>query len=360
MEENIINKKDKTKFLFKISFCFVLLLIIFLLPNLSFAAEEDKFCYLSDVAYDAEQSSVGWGSITLDKNLDSSKNKGLITLIVDDDNTQKSFFKGISAHATSTLVYDISDLGYDYFSTYYGVDASRGNNGNGVKFSIYTSTDGENWDLHTLVSPPIKKGNTKAEFITIDIRGKKYLKLYAHNNGNNDSDHAVYANAKLYKEGYVESENATSNLIKTVAQYDEIIKNYAGQEITGDYEKTLLQREFVNDVGYDTLQFLIGYKQIYKEIIEWLLNDTENLRQYTIGNPPDGGNYYDSLTILARLYEEYSDDFENTELLGNPTYPEMTYGDLYKKNGNVNCFNTYTKSWIMDELFSCRKSIRAT
>ena len=53
MEENINNKKYKTKYLLKLSFCFVLLLIVFLLPNLSFAVEGEaeetqEFIYLSD------------------------------------------------------------------------------------------------------------------------------------------------------------------------------------------------------------------------------------------------------------------------------------------------------------------------
>lgn len=328
-------KKKESGFLLKICICFALLIIASLLPkysNESFATVQDsneEFCYLSDIEYIKEQSSVGWGSITLDRNLETKYNKGLIALIINGE--QKTFMKGVSAHAISTLVYDVSELGYDYFSTYYGVDASRGTNGNGVKFAIYTSTDGENWDLHTLVSPPVKKGDSEAEFITVDIRGKKYIKLYAHNNGNATADHAVYADAKLYKEGYEEDTTPVS-FIKTVAEYDEIIKRYNGQEITGEYEKTLLQREFVKNVGYDVLQFLAKYKVSYRETLEWLMNDSENLRLYVLGGTPEGGSYYNSLIQLFRLYNEYSDDFTKDKLLNNEWCPEgMTNGDLYKK-----------------------------
>ena len=62
--------------------------------------------YLSDIKYDEKESKVEWGSITLDSNLETQYNSGLITLLLDGKKTH--FLKGISAHATSTLIYDIS------------------------------------------------------------------------------------------------------------------------------------------------------------------------------------------------------------------------------------------------------------
>ena len=300
-------------------------------------ATEKQYQYLSDIKYVSNQSSVGWGSITLDKNLDTKYNNGLITLIV--DGQQKKFLKGIAAHATSTVVYNITDYDYDFFTAYIGVDASRGAGGNGVKFSIYTSVDGENWDLKTPVSPKVMKGNSNAQFVKIDIKDANYLKLYAHNNGNVDSDHAVYANAKLIKEDYVENELEPADFIKTLEEYDEIIKNKAGQEITGDYELTLLQREFVKNVGYDMLMLFSNHSEEYRETISWLMNDVENMRYYILGGVPTG-TYMNSLKELVRLYEEYKDDFDITEPISEegirrlhnrrPNAP-ITKGDLYKR-----------------------------
>lgn len=285
----------ETKCLLKLIFSFALLFAMFLLSNQEVLAveqsEDDKFCYLSDITY-SSGSSVGWGAITYDKNLDTSKNNGMITLMV--DGKKKQFFKGISAHATSTLIYDISNYNYDYFTSYIGVDESRGNNGNGVKFSIYTSVDGENWNLKTPVSPQVMKGNTNAQFVKIDIREANYIKLYAHNNGNADSDHAVYADAKLIKEDYEENVIAAP-FIKTVAEYDEILKGYEGQEIAGEYEKVLLQRELVNNAGYDILQFTANYKNAYKETLEWLMNDLDTLRMYVLRR----------ISRWEKLYEVY-------------------------------------------------------
>ena len=305
--------------------------MFFALPqsmNKSLATEQNaskQYCYLSDIPYIANQSSVGWGSITLDQNLDSKYNEGLITLIV--NGQQKKFLKGVSAHATSTLVYDITGLDYDYFSTYYGIDASRGNAGNGVQFNIFTSVDGENWDLHTLVSPPIKKGNTEAEFIKIDIRGKNYIKLNCINRGNSDGDHSVYANAKLYKEGYEENEETTVDFIKTLEEYDTIIKAHEGQEIKGEYELALLQRKFVESVGYDLLQLFTTLNEENTQTISWLMNDVENLRLYILGGAPSG-SYISSLRVLNELYNNCKQDFEIQELSESGIIKK---GDLYKK-----------------------------
>ena len=208
--------ESKRKILLSIGIILILFFVCVFTSQVE-ATEEKEYCYLSDMKYVTNQSSVGWGSITLDKNLDTKYNGGLITLIV--DGQPKKFLKGIAAHATSTVVYDITDYDYDFFTAYIGVDASRGSAGNGVKFLIYTSVDGENWNLKTSASPQAMKGNSNAEFVKIDIKDANYLKLYAHNNGNADGDHSVYANAKLVKEGY--DENASvADFIKTVEEYD--------------------------------------------------------------------------------------------------------------------------------------------
>ena len=314
----------RTSLLIKLSFCFAVLAIFLLLGdyNKTFAAEQ--FCYLSDIPYNKEQSSVGWGNITLDQNLDTKYNQGLITLIV--NGTPKKFLKGVSAHATSTLIYDISDLDYDYFSTYYGVDSSRGSTGNGVKFSISTSVDGEDWELHTLASPPIKKGNSEAEFIQINIKDKNYIKLYCFNNGNADGDHSVYANAKLYKAGYEETvDTAPYEFIKTLDEYNEIIRNSTEEELLGAKEKILLQRKFVSCFGYDMLQEYAHLDQSRKETVEWIMTDLDALRYYVTGGKPIG-SYMSSLNVLWKLYKENKDDLNDT------TQTEYTVlGDLYKR-----------------------------
>ncbi len=295
---------------------------------------EDMCKYLSDIEYIKEDSKVEWGSITLDSNLETQYNHGLIALIV--ENNKKYFLKGISAHATSTLVYDISEYDYDYFSTYMGVDESRGTNGNGVKFYIYTSEDKEHWVLKTDENPKVVKGNENALFIKINIKGAKYLKLYCDKSGNNASDHSVYADAKLYKDGYTENQSQDVSF-NTVEEYDNILKsklsetNKTIEQIIDENELILLQRTFVNNVGYDLLKAIVNQNKQHKEAVEWLMNDVENLRLYVLGGEPDGGSYYNSIKELARLYSAYKEDFNNETPTNNRWYPNLTKGDVYKK-----------------------------
>ena len=288
-----------------------------------FADNKAKFRYLSDIKYMKDKTSVGWGEIQFDKNINTSSNNGLITVNIDRE--KKSFMKGILAHATSTVVYDLSSYDYDYFTAYLGVDASVGGNGNGVKFAIYTSRDGENWDLKTDVKPPVLKGTSDSIFVKIDIKNVNYLKLYAHNNGNESSDHAVYADAKLIKEDYVE-DTSTVDFIKTVDEYDKIIKGKNLSEQLTNNELTILQREFVSSVGYDLLQSFVKYSDDNKAAISWLMNDVENLRLYIIGGKPEG-TYINSIKVLSELYKNYKTDFDNK----NVTKYGTILGDLYKK-----------------------------
>ena len=148
MEKNIINNKSRDKFLFRIIICFVLLLIMFLLPkysNQSFATEQQEnpeFIYLSDIQYSSAQ--VGWGSI----HINQTDNGGKFSVRIEGGNY--SFDKGIWAHASSQVVYNLTDYNhYQRFTTYMGVNTTSGNSGNGVKFYVYTSADGKTWDLRT-------------------------------------------------------------------------------------------------------------------------------------------------------------------------------------------------------------------
>lgn len=327
MEKNIRIRKSEAKFLFKIGICLALLFVVFLTmdtSSISFAKEEAEFCYLSDIP--AKSAVVGDKTLLLDKNY----NGKLITVSVDGED--KTFFKGVFAHAASTVIYDLKDYPYDYFTSYIGLDvANRAQaQGDGARFKIYTSQDEQNW-TEILNDNNFYKSTTDARFVKLDIRNAKYLKLVAEPGRNNWSDHAVYANAKLIKESYVESENEKVDFIKTVAEYDEIIKSHQGEEITGDYELAILQRKFVSHLGYDYLQFLVNYNNAYKQTIQWLMTDVENLRLYVMGGTPEGGSYVNSLNQLSRLYDEYSSDFSNNECLNNKWYPDMTYGYLYKK-----------------------------
>ncbi|MCI9233904.1 MAG: hypothetical protein HFH08_04820 [Bacilli bacterium] len=273
---------------------------------------ENQVIYLSDIAYSKAQ--VGWGTLGLDK---TSSNTSLILNI---DGSAVVIKKGIFAHATSTLEYDISDYkDYDYFTTYYGLNTTAGNNGNGVKFYIYTSQDGKTWTLRTEENPTPLKGINSAVHVKIDIRDANYIRLYANDNGSNGNDHAVWGDAKLIKEDY------NDNVMTTVEEFDKIIKeNYNSGPVEGDLKLVLLQRTFIKRVGqYQLRSFLEADPKNY-ETLEWFLNNEEALRLWTIGGRPNG-TYERALQVLSDLYHTYKSDLSNE----NVTNLGTVYKDLY-------------------------------
>lgn len=308
-----------------------LAIIMFCISNVSYGKEQTNknadYIYLSDITYNSEKSFAASGhSIKIDEN-DSND---IIRLKVNDKSTP--FIKGITAWATSEIVYDLRDYDYDYFTSYIGVDISEQSNyfNGGAKFYIYTSEDGEEWK--EVYGSEKLFGWSNAPFIKVDIKNANYLKLVADENQEYSGDwwsswydETVFANAKLIKEGYIEND-ADLEFIKQVSEYDEIINKNYGNEITGDYELTLLQRELVNNVGYDILQALAKYSDEYKETINWLLNDKETLKLYLVGGKPEG-NYFNSIKVLSELYNTYKEDLENI----NKTKYGTTFGELYRK-----------------------------
>ncbi len=329
MDKKIKGNKCRINLLYKAIIVFALLLMATLLQPKAIVkattSETSGKCYLSDISYVDSQSSVASGhTIKLDKN-DSDK---MITLKVSGE--PQVFIKGISAWASSHVVYDISHLSYDYFTSYIGVDISEQDTyfNTGVKFYIYTSNDMQNWEKK--LESNVFYGWSDAQFVEIDVRNTKYLKLVADSNSPNWwaewYDEAIFADAKLIKEGYVEDDNSTVDFVKTLDEYDEIIRSYEGKEKTADYELALLQRELVSNAGYDILQYFARSEESYKETLQWLMSDLETLRLYVLGGEPDG-NYISSLQALTKLYNAHKEDLSNT----NKTAHGTVYGDLYRK-----------------------------
>ncbi len=268
--------------------------------------------FLSDILYN--KATVGWGTVALDK---TQSNTPLILKL---NNYSTVIKKGIWAHATSTVEYDIREhQGYDYFITYYGLNSTANNNGNGVKFYIYTSVDGKEWKLETEENPAAKKSSNNASYAKIDIRGVNYIRLYAHDNGSNASDHAVWGDAKLVKADYSE------NVMIPVEEFDSIIKSrYSSGPVPDDLKLTLLQRDFISKVGQYALRCFLEEDPKNRVTLEWFLHNEEALRLWTVGGNPNG-TYTNALKVLSNLYHAHKDDLENEGVTANGT----KYKDLY-------------------------------
>lgn len=274
-------------------------------------AEVSNHKYLTDLEY--ESMSVGWNNpkaFLINENEDGN----LISLIVDGEKT--FFLRGVFAHATSKVVYDLSEFkSFDTFSTYVGVDTSRASLGDGVKFSIYVSNDYNDKNKWILkYQSGVLKGNTESENIEVKISGYKYLILYAHQNSNNSSDHAVYADPIIYdSKNYNKEENMGVDFIKSVDEYTKELNEYTEEEILKDesLKLKLLQRTLVKRVGYSLIKAFVNASLENREFLEWLFTNEEILEEYLLGGEPEGGSYYKALDVFSKLYQKHKKDIDN-------------------------------------------------
>ncbi len=267
-----------------------------------------KLIYLSDIPH-MSKSTTKYGTILND--ITSSNTK--ITVKI--GGTATSFDKGIWAHATSDVYYDLRNFQeYDYFSAYLGLNTTS-NGGNGVTFVISTSNDGQNWtEKYRAEALP----NQNAVECRIPIEGNRYLRLYANDNGANGKDHSVYADAKLLTADYSDGTG-----VPTVFDLEAQIRNM--DENDPNLEHMVLQREFVSRVGRTTLLDFVNQGDSSRETLGWLMGDSDTLGLYFYGSTPIGG-YKNSLNVLTKLYQTYKNDL-NDDTVKNG----VRNGDLFKK-----------------------------
>ena len=112
--------------------------------------------------------------------------------LTDANNQEVAYERGIGAHSNSTIVYDLSDKNYDYFTSFVGVDRQMYSSVGSVSFEVIV--DGEKkFDSGVMSSRDPQK------FIEVDINGAKELKLVVTDGGNgNGSDHATWGDTKLH------------------------------------------------------------------------------------------------------------------------------------------------------------------
>lgn len=288
--------------------------------------------YLSDMDWESN-SLAGWvntdfpqGHLIKDKTTIDTK----ITIKI--GNVWRSFDKGLFTHAEANVYYNIENCNYKYLTAYVGMDKICGKNTNGTKFFVYTSEDdtlseNTNWTLKTAAEPTLMTLGHEAEFLSADISGAKWLRLYVDPNGMNKNDaagdYAVWADAKL-------TNSASGN--ELLDCYDEKIKAKAGNNVESDakLERLVLQRQLVSKVGQDVFNKFGNENEDNKKLMNWLLNDLDALQEFIIGGEPGYGNYYNSLTVLSNLYRNYKEDLNNTQLLHNKWKPDRTYGEMYR------------------------------
>ena len=178
--------------------------------------------------------------------------------LTDENGKEVAYERGIGAHSTSTIIYDLTDKNCDYFTSYIGVDRQMYNTVGSVSFEVYV--DGEKkFDSGLMNSKDIQK------FVEVDINGAKELKLVVTDGGNgNGSDHATWGDAKLH---YANNEAVEVNrveldtLLETINELD-----------TNDYS----EESFINlqDVLEEVKTSLLdGYNQVEIDDLYVKLNE---------------------------------------------------------------------------------------
>lgn len=314
---------------------------------------EDNYRYISDMDYitDNNWSYAGWGNIMKDKNIEG----GSISLLI--DGSRVYFRKGMGAHATSQLTYDISSYSdvYTRFVAKMGVDAERNGNGE-VWFRISVSEDGTDWK--ELYKSEAVTSSQNAIEVDLDIKDYRYLRLYSDSNGTNEADHSVYADARVVKTDYDISSELTQD-IKPVAYYDEQLSGNSAEENYSNHLHTVLKREFVNRMGYWTLQNAIKDDTDggIREAVEWIFNNEENLELFI-----ETGNVSDPQACLQLLGSLYSTHKADLDASAN--------GEIYKKmiialaisyctdrNGSPLRFNSPANSYDINERYEILKEL---
>ncbi|MGL4774569.1 MAG: NPCBM/NEW2 domain-containing protein, partial [Clostridium sp.] len=145
----------------------------------------DDFKYLTD--YEWKSTSNSYRAPNVDKSISSNDIR-----LTGKNGENIVYERGIGAHSNSTIIYDLKDKNYDYFTSYVGVDRQMFGSVGSVTFEVWV--DGEKkFDSGLMNSRDPQK------YVEVDINGAKELKLVVTDGGNgNGSDHASFGDAKLH------------------------------------------------------------------------------------------------------------------------------------------------------------------
>lgn len=163
--------------------------------------------YASDRMDIATKAEVGYG----DLGLDVSSSGGPIAL-ADENGQRVEFKKGLGAHASSEVVYNIEGQGYTAFESYVGIDyhqVSQGNVPSSVTFRVVVDGEERYNSGEMTVNDPMKK-------VEIDLAGASSIQLFADMGANNYNDHGDWADAKFIKPLPEKPEKPKANKITSV------------------------------------------------------------------------------------------------------------------------------------------------
>ena len=158
----------------------------------------EDYTYLSDIEWKSANS--GWRTIQKDKSIEENPIR-----LTDENGNEVEYEKGIGTHSTSTIVYDLTDKDYSYFTSYVGVDREMKNStAASLEFKVYV-------DGVLKYESGLMRATDAQKYIELNIDGAKELKLVATDGRDgNAADHASFGDAKLYT---IKDEDANDNYL---------------------------------------------------------------------------------------------------------------------------------------------------
>ena len=224
------------------------------------------------------------------------------TLRLTNENGQEvAYERGIGAHSTSTIIYNLTDKDYAYFTSYVGVDRQMFGSVGSVSFEVYV--DGEKkFDSGRMNSRDPQK------FVEVDINDAKELKLVVTDGGNGQgSDHASWGDTKLH---FANNEEVNyQELEKLVSISNEYNKESYTEESFKVFEEALNKANIM-------LEDKISSQAEVNTMIEELNAAIENLEERV------------DLSEIVNINDRYLKSSIKKEL--NLSSDAITVGDMHK------------------------------
>ena len=229
----------------------------------------NDFTYLTD--YDWKSANQSYGSAK--KDISASGNTLRLT---NEDGSVATYEHGIGAHSTSTIIYDLSDKDYQFFSSYVGVDRQMYGSVGSVVFQVYV--DGEKQFDSGLMN-----SRDPQQYVEVNLAGAKELKLVVTDGGNGDgSDHATWGDTKLHfanserEEINRESLDALLEEIDSLTASDytesswlnlmQVLQEVTTQLAAGYNQETINQLTATLQEAYEKLEKVVSFDELVQLI----------------------------------------------------------------------------------------------
>ena len=200
---------------------------------------QTSYTYLSDLEWTSASNGAG---LAVQKDL--SVGSKTLTLL-NADNEEQTFEKGLGAHANCTIIYNLEDSSYSTFSSWLGIDREEKASQYG---SVIVRIYGDN---KLLAETETLTNGSPMKFISVPVAGVKELKLVGDTVDNDYSDHIDFADAKLKnKDTFTVRYQASSNDRGSVSAVSGQTTMTNGIIAAAKTESVTLKAKSVNEADY--------------------------------------------------------------------------------------------------------------